>query len=836
MKYIEVKEALISEVNMSPSSLRTLAADIDARAGMEFEMYVPGARQEDDDSYSEPDMDSDESINSIQDAFHFYYDGDHNSRRDAQELVDTMRNDYIEWLGGQLESRWDSDMTEVVYRWIRENADEDDIAEILGKEFNEENEISKQDYIDAADKVVEDQIDPWYDDAYQDFSDDFYNDTDLESEWLDEQGISTMWDVQDNYSINWPHYYSAGSGGEVSVEDAADSFSRAIGRRVEASGSYHSGSVARPSAKDLHYVVEPDGSLDEPDDDGDGGLEFVSPALPITELLDDLKKVKAWADKTGCYTNDSTGLHINVSVPGWQGDLSKLDYVKLAVLLGDEYVLKEFGRTGNTYARSALKIVKDHIAQQPDDAEKLLNQMKDHLNTSAAKIIHNGSTTKYTSINTKNGYIEFRSPGGDWLNENFDKIETTLLRFVVAMDAAADETKYKQEYAKKLYKLLNPKEGKSTLTYFAQYAAGELPKQALKSFIRQAQLERKVNKEDPTAGKKYWWRVSRPGYGASVEVVATSREEAIEKGKVEYPDWSRANDMEAKPVRPFETYRYEIYNKQTGNALEAAPAKIDNDDDAAIFLDDYIQMGPHRLNSQEARNTFGIRRLGSKSNTTSDSGFRNQLSQTDIENRLGWGGQAADANYEIVDRSNNRSVFKFIANTDSEAQRKYTQVLDVFGFPHDTENYGYRSLNQSTGPTSRYEIYRISDGRTVEHNGQPLYVNARNPDDAEERARQVIAAANLGAPQLFDVRSVLQAPAQTSVQGSTQDLQQQRAQGGFTGSWQVVDNNGRELYRFSGVGNSQSDANRVAQQWVDTQRRQGRNIDARELDVLPIMG
>ena len=104
-----------------------------------------------------------------------------------------------------------------------------------------------------------------------------------------------------------------------------------------------------------HYVVEPDGSLD-PDDGDDTGLEFVSPPLPLSELLSDLDKVKKWADKHGCYTNDSTGLHINVSVPNFS--LQSLDYVKLALLLGDKYILDQYGRSTNTYCKSALDKVK----------------------------------------------------------------------------------------------------------------------------------------------------------------------------------------------------------------------------------------------------------------------------------------------------------------------------------------------------------------------------------------------------------------------------------------------------------------------------------------------
>jgi hypothetical protein len=66
--------------------------------------------------------------------------------------------------------------------------------------------------------------------------------------------------------------------------------------------------------------------------------------------------------------------------------------------------------------------------------------------------------------------------------------------------------------------------------------------------------------------------------------------------------------------------------------------------------------------------------------------------------------------------------------------------------------------------------------------------------------------------------------------GSTSDLQQQRASGGFTGAWKVLDGLGREVYRFSGAGNNQSDANRIAADWM----RQ--NVRGGNFEVVPIMG
>ena len=98
MKYKEIFEQIINEINMSPAGLRSLVANINAQAGMEFEMIVPGAAESDEgDDYQEPDYDSDESIRSIQDAYDFFYDGDFNGRRDVERLRDQMTEQYHEW-------------------------------------------------------------------------------------------------------------------------------------------------------------------------------------------------------------------------------------------------------------------------------------------------------------------------------------------------------------------------------------------------------------------------------------------------------------------------------------------------------------------------------------------------------------------------------------------------------------------------------------------------------------------------------------------------------------------------------------------------------------------
>jgi pyrimidine deaminase RibD-like protein len=486
----EFKEQDLFEINMGGKSLRREAAKTGALAGMEFEMIVPDVSG-DDDGELEPDWDTDQSARSFIDIEDFFYDGDYNSRRDVQNFIAKLQDDYSEWQGEQFSNRWDADTEVFIYDYLRDNVDDDSIRDLL--DLEPDDDITRKEYLLAADMIVTEKMEPWYEDALDSARDDFYENDNVE-EWLSDENLDSMRSIHDAYSgdIQWPYYEPSGGGGSNNVQDITDSFSEAVGRPARASDSYHAYGQERPGPGKNFYVVEPDGSLD-PDDHNDSGLEFVSPPLPIDEIMSDLNKVKDWADKTGCYTNKSTGLHINISVPNYSID--RLDYVKLALLMGDEYVLEKFGRASNTYAKSALSKIRGKIT--PENAKQILDTMKSGMSQLATKAIHTGYTDKYTSINTKDGHIEFRSPGGDWLNDNFSMIENTLLRFTVAMSAAMDPKAYRQEYLKKLYKMLAPKGEDDPIAIFAKYAAGEftvMPKETLKFLIGKLQQQRAAKK------------------------------------------------------------------------------------------------------------------------------------------------------------------------------------------------------------------------------------------------------------------------------------------------------------------------------------------------------
>jgi hypothetical protein len=490
------KPQQLDEVAMNPNSLRQLASRIPgAMAGIEFEMYVPNASGGDSGDMEE-DTDRDTRTRSIDDICEFFEDGDYNGRQDIRNLRDQLQEAYREYASEYISEQWLQDQTDEVRKYMLDSGDIDseEIEYEATGEIKEANPDLPEDSSDfrelvsnRADEIIEEKVEEECNDqgrSYEAAREEFESDTNWpdEDDWLRHEGYTYMSDIPSNFEVQWP-YYTSGGNGENDIETVAGQFEEAIGRNVNYSSSYHGG-----ERDDSSYVVEPDGSLTDTRESSDSGLEFISPPLPLSEMISDLAKVKAWADETGCYTNKSTGLHINVSVPGISEE--SLDYVKLAILLGDKYVLEQFGRASNSYCQSSLELVKRNAAQRPEDALKIMDKMRSGLNSMAAKAIHSGATAKFVSINNKEGYIEFRSPGGDWLGANFNKIENTLLRTVVAVDAAIDPQKYRKEYLTKLYKMLEVKGETDPMSYFAKYAAGELPKAALKSFIKQLQTNR----------------------------------------------------------------------------------------------------------------------------------------------------------------------------------------------------------------------------------------------------------------------------------------------------------------------------------------------------------
>ena len=560
---LEAQQELF-EVAMNPSNLKKLAAAIPGvQVGMEFEMVVPDAEGEEDEGELEPDYGRDERAADIEDIVRFFgeeddYVGNNNSERQLDRLRDDLYEKFYEWQSEKIDEDWNNDGREFFFDWIKKNVDPDEVADHVDKEEDlfGNRHPDKSDYIKFAEDAMENGFDDDnYQNAYDEFREEKQNEGDFDEEtFLRDIGIRDMSDVANRVSvdISWPYYESSyGGGGGEDIQSIGENFSDAIGKKVYTSSSYH-GARREPGA----YSLEPDGSIDA--SSGEAGLEFISPPMSVEEMFDDLQKVKEWADDRGCYTNRSTGLHINVSVPDYS--LDKLDYVKLAVLLGDKYILEQFGRLSNSYARSAIDIIKDR-AKDNEDVDRLLKQLKGNVETIASKLLHSGRTDKFTSINTKDGYVEFRSAGGDWLGQNFDKIENTILRNIVALDAACDPNKYKKEYQKALYKLLKPKSERSEMSYFARYMSGEINRSEYISTLEKSRTDRfreqGIRILKPSELEENDWvieyndgKTAETIYIANTDKVPTE-EAAFNAAKKFKPQWFKPNTIEYITVKPY---------------------------------------------------------------------------------------------------------------------------------------------------------------------------------------------------------------------------------------------------------------------------------------------
>jgi hypothetical protein len=245
-------------------------------------------------------------------------------------------------------------------------------------------------------------------------------------------------------------------------------------------------------------------------------------------------------------------------------------------------------------------------------------------------------------------------------------------------------------------------------------------------------------------------------------------EQWIEQQRAERPNLR--NDIEVREIEPVEqTTKYEIYNKQTGNAIEDADG-ITNDAEALVRLNDYIEHGPHTLNRDQATAMFGIRTVGG-------------VGIVDIDMPIAPGRAATSptGQWKIIDGLG-REVYRFRPAVNTRA--KANELAAVWAREYNWDG--------------NYQVEPAED--TVQTGTQ----------DQQQSG-------------LIDVA------------GSTADLAQQQATPGtFTGAWRIVDSDtGRELYRFSGIGNRQADANRVAADWLRQNGPEDANMT--EIEVLPIM-
>jgi hypothetical protein len=724
----------LDEVKMSPTALKKFADSPAAKGiqvGFEAELIFPDVNTGDEEGDMEADYDADERCRSIQQVIEFFeYDeyGYGISGREADKLQERLEEAYMEWYDEQMMRDFGEEADDLIKKvmidekdWVQEDEvrKQLDMMDITGADqeavlaagsraptfkttaeqqaYTEENPEYEK-YLEALgeaegllDELVQDSVraqDKYWDSAIDDFRD--YYQLDDDSGFFEDVDLRYMSDVANRFDIYWPYMTFPEGEGSLDIDSVADSLKDVVQMPVTASGGYHQ-ATRKPGV----WIVEPDGSLSA-DNSEDGGLEIISPPMPIAQAMEKLQAVIDWAQKRGCYTNSSTGLHMGVSLPGQQsfaeaeGDAETapvaekpIDFMKLALFLGDQYVLKEFGREANSYCRSSLEKLKAKN-WSPQQIATAMEKMRGNLINLAYKDLSDRSPGR-DSINMKDNYVEFRSAGGDYLSKESDQgidfLFNTMLRYVRALDIAGDPAAERQEYAKKLYKLISP-EGDNTLDLFSKFATGEIDKEKLKTEWARKTLE----KDEPSAVNKGNWVVVDNNTGKTVqgqEYSGYTEDEVREKAQAKLGEYLTDVAFNQKySIHPKETGRWEIYRDDHGKDETLEIIDADRKGEAVDkAYDTYSGVIPFKV-----RAYYGDE--AAKPEPTRRAKLAKQIIQKPAQDK--------DYNYEIVNLGdvNLGVVDKFYATNKQDADATFDKWLKMKGLPNDTSDYGYRPRKQ----------------------------------------------------------------------------------------------------------------------------------------------
>ena len=721
----------LDEVKMSPSALEKFATSDAAkgiRAGFEAELIFRDTQGSSDDIDPEPNYDADERAYSIAQVVEFFENDEYGyglTDRERNRLEERLDEAYMTWRDDQITSDFRNDaedlirdvlleetpMSERINVYLTdsmqrsdEEADRIIAAGVDAPKFTTSKDqaayaAENPDYAayleaaDAADAELDESVeysvkeqDGYWDEALDDYRDNWSGDDDS---FFSDIGLRWMSDVANEYGLDWPVWDldNQRNEGSRSWEDIGNELAQVIDMPVVVSDNYHS-TRRRPG----QWILEPDSSLSPDDQSEEAGLEIVSPPLPLLTAIEKLKQVTDWAnDPRGgnAYTNSTTGLHMGVSLPTMKSEDTTddigIDYVKLILFMGDKYVLDQFGRTANTYTASALDKFRQNIKGKKSDPAGVVELLRHGLTELAYRELQKGvGTSKYTSAHIQNGYIEFRSPGGDWLAKSDEEIgilENTMLRFARAMAIAGDPSAERQEYAKKLYKLVtadNP-EYADQLKLFSEFSAGTINREQLKKQWADTVLQ----KEIPTTGQEEYevfdMNKSRSPEGVIDTFYARNYDEANDQYTKKYVNDPRWTQLDVRLKQPW----FDVFDDKGDVVVTMRARDGDTAEDRAKYeygqrWNDAWRVYRRPDDTPEPEKKLSPRAQVAKRITTKPK-------------------TATQYNYDIVDQRTVelRVVDQFRAETPAEAERVYSAWLKSKDLPDDTANYGYRKNAQA---------------------------------------------------------------------------------------------------------------------------------------------
>jgi len=192
------------------------------------------------------------------------------------------------------------------------------------------------------------------------------------------------------------------------------------------------------------WKVIDDGSLDTKNH---LGVEVVTPTMQISELIDKIEEVFEWMKKTKCWTDNTCGFHIHMSLK--PNKHNAIDPVKLMLFTEEGLVYKKFAdRIGNGYALR-LKYVhlnKDHIFNQ--------KTVKEVLNTLTSMTGHE-KNAGVRFVDYAENHVEFRYMGAKDYHKKFDFVKTNVVNYGHWLSIACDKEYKRKEYVRKVANIVD---------------------------------------------------------------------------------------------------------------------------------------------------------------------------------------------------------------------------------------------------------------------------------------------------------------------------------------------------------------------------------------------
>jgi hypothetical protein len=843
----------LTEVDMSPGALQKWAKSDAAqriRVGFEFEMYFPDTVDADrDDDYGDSDYPNDEEADSISDIIRFFSGGNNpTARRVLNRVEEGLYETFAQWRQDQIA---DEASSSGFYNYMEEN--EPDLREDKIEEFRQEarTELGDDASEEAVDERTQDLYGEWIDDQYSrgsryyddymEWLSDSLGDSYDESEWLRSE-MRYMSDVAQEEDLDWPYINERGGGSGRTADDWAQELAGVIGMPVK-TGSYHGSQRGED-----HANLEPDGSLSEPKSDQDAGLELITPYRPLPEAMQILDNVIQWADRNGIYTNSSTGLHMNVSIEG----VKNVDWVKLVLFLGDRYILDQFDRRYKMYASSSLDRIEAKVrdaqpVQEQDedqaiyggkmDIEKALQMMRNNSIELARRAIQSGmGREKYQSVHVKElrdgSYIEFRGPGNDWLQkaqETERGLADTVYRLGRAMTIAADPEAERQEYARKLYKILTPEDPnrRSSMKLFADYSAGVISREELKRTWAEQVLQAQRRGRDREAQAEY--DIVDRDTGEVIDTfTAVGDNYAIEKARDRVPAGInydvRLHDREVA-LSPKERRRSELAQRVAGKPIwwrvsdkggnytghVQAPT-------ASKAIDNFMQQEPAAM--RISRDRFEARPEDpptvTQSSTDPSTVDLNALPPGESDFMVTWDEFRTHEGREVrvsdALRTTARNAAEAARRVHDSLQMQGREAFNLNAEPTDPPAWRRnRDVPAAATDNITNPLHQTTDDTTERKEYHIFYRDTNRPVVAFMAASDEEALVRLDRfrreyPRSGDV-GVRAAPGATRAQTTPS--------GEWTGRWLVQSTvTGETVHTISGIGNVQDDANRHAERWV----------------------